>query len=308
MAERHRRRRENGGGAVPRLFSTKYLFMKIRLLTLLLMSSCLLHAAARAQDGTSDTATPAAPSAHSLTGNLSFLSDYRFRGISQTWKRPAVQAGLDYAHASGFYLGAWGSNVSGNSYNNGAGLELDVYGGWKLPVAEGVTLDLGALAYLYPGARLNSAPGQPTGEKYDNVDLYAGVSAGAFSGRLSVSATDYFGLNSTTAGYAFFSALPGAGSSKGTAYLDLNYSLDLGGGFTGGLHLGHLWVRHYGDLDYTDWKLSISKPIELGGLTLSLALAGTDADKALYRAGDAAGRSPKRLGRTGVVLGVARSF
>jgi uncharacterized protein (TIGR02001 family) len=293
--------------------------MKTRLLTLFLMSSCLLHAAARAEGDSTpavppDAATPApapapAPAATPITANIGLVSDYRFRGISQTWKRPAVQGGFDYAHASGWYLGVWGSNVSGNSYNNGAGLEMDLYGGFKAAVTEGVTLDLGALAYVYPGARMNRAPGVPSGDHYDNVDLYAALTAGNFSGKLSVAATDYFGLDGNTAGYAYFSALTPAGSSKGSAYLDLNYGVDLGQGLTASAHLGHLWVRHYGDLSYTDWKLSLSKPIEsLGGLTLSAALVGTDADKAFYQAGDAGGLRPKRLGNTGVVLGISRSF
>lgn len=287
--------------------------MKTRLLTLFLSSSCLLHAAARAEDPPVAPVAEAAPASagagSSFTGNVAFVSDYRFRGISQTWKRPAVQAGFDYSHASGLYLGTWASNVSGNSYNNGAGLELDLYGGYKFAVADGVVLDVGALAYVYPGARLNSAPGQPTGNKYDNVDVYAAVSAGAFSAKLSVAATDYFGLDGTTAGYAYFNALPANGSSKGSAYLDLNYGLELGQGVNAGLHLGHLWVRQYGALSYTDWKLSLSKEVkELGGLTFSVALVGTDADKALYQAGDSAAQRAKRLGQTGVVLGVAKTF
>jgi uncharacterized protein (TIGR02001 family) len=188
------------------------IFMKTRLLSLFLISSCFLHAAARAEgEAPAAAPAPAAPMAapeHGFTGNLAFVSDYRFRGISQTWKRPAVQGGFDYSHASGLYLGAWASNVSGNSYNNGAGMEWDLYGGWKLPVSEAVTLDLGALAYVYPGARMNAAPGQPTSHKYDNVDVYAAVTAGAFSGKLSVAATDYFGLDGETASFAYFSALP----------------------------------------------------------------------------------------------------
>ncbi|WP_158218921.1 TorF family putative porin [Roseateles aquatilis] len=282
--------------------------MKTRLLTLFLISSCCLHAAARADEGAA-AAAPADASPQAFTGNVGFVSDYRFRGISQTWKRPAVQAGFDYSHGSGLYVGTWASNVSGNSYNNGAGMEWDLYGGYKLAVADGVTLDVGALAYVYPGARLNAAPGQPTGNKYDNVDVYAAVSAGAFSAKLSVAATDYFGLDSTTAGYAYFNALPARGSSRGTAYLDLNYGFELGQGVNAGLHLGHLWVRKYGDLSYTDWKLSLSKAVkDLGGLTFSVALVGTDADRALYQAGDAAGQRARRLGDTGVVLGVSRAF
>lgn len=243
---------------------------------------------------------------HTLTGNLSLTSDYRFRGISQTWRLPAVQGGFDYAHASGAYLGVWASNVSGNSYNNGAGLETDLYGGFKLALTQDLTLDLGALAYVYPGATLNSAPGVATDKKYNNLDLYAALTMGAFNAKLSVAATDYFGLDSSTAGYAYFSSLPAGGGSKGSAYLDLNYRFDLGNGLGLDTHIGHLAVRHYGELSYTDVKLGLSK--EFAGLNLGLAVVATDAKREFYQAGNAAGNEAKRLGKAGLLLSVGRSF
>ena len=260
----------------------------------LILAATLFTAAAHAED------------THTLTGNLSLNSDYRFRGISQTYKLPAVQGGLDYAHAGGAYVGTWLSNVSGNSYNNGAGLEWDLYGGYKFSPAQGVTLDLGALAYVYPGARLNSAPGVASGEKYTNVDVYAALGAGAFSAKLSVAVTDYFGLNSTTAGYAYFSSLPARGGSRGSAYLDLNYSFDLGDGLTLGTHLGHMAVKHYGDLSYNDVKLSLAK--EFHGITFTGAVVGTDARRAFYQVANAAGQSAKRVGTTGFVLSIGKTF
>ncbi|MCT9074274.1 TorF family putative porin, partial [Cupriavidus gilardii] len=57
--------------------------------------------------------TTAAPSAeHTLTANLSLASEYRYRGIMQTNRRPAIQGGFDYSHASGFYAGNWNSSIS----------------------------------------------------------------------------------------------------------------------------------------------------------------------------------------------------
>src|SRR5690242_7047650 len=75
-------------------------------------------------------------SAHTFTGNATLVSDYRFRGISQTFKLPAIQGGFDYAHASGFYIGNWNSSVSGLSYPNGAGLEMDLYAGYKKTIGD----------------------------------------------------------------------------------------------------------------------------------------------------------------------------
>jgi len=270
--------------------------MKMKTITLISIATATLLAGAADADESTNT----------FTGNLSLNTDYRFRGISQTYKQPAVQGGLDYAHSSGAYVGTWMSNVSGNSYNNGAGLEWDLYGGYKFSPAKDLTLDVGALAYVYPGARLNSAPGVATGEKYTNVDVYAAVTVGAFSAKLSVAVTDYFGVNSTTAAYAYFSALPASGGSKGSAYLDLNYSFDLGDGFTLGTHIGHMAVKHYGDLSYNDAKLSLAK--EFHGFTFTGAVVGTDAKRAFYQVANAAGQSAKRVGTTGLVISVGKSF
>ncbi len=126
-------------------------------------------------------AIPAAPEpAPAVTGNATLASDYRFRGISQTFGGPAFQGGGDYSHASGFYLGNWNSNVSGLSYPNGAGLEMDFYGGVKKSFGD-LTLDVGTLYYYYHDARAlstDATTGALTGanRKLDNHELYVGAS------------------------------------------------------------------------------------------------------------------------------------
>jgi uncharacterized protein (TIGR02001 family) len=61
-----------------------------------------------------------ARSPHTRTGSVTLVSDYRFRGISQTYKGPAVQGGFDYARAGRFYLGNWNSNVASQVYTGGS--------------------------------------------------------------------------------------------------------------------------------------------------------------------------------------------
>jgi uncharacterized protein (TIGR02001 family) len=80
-----------------------------------------------------------------ITGSAALVSDYRFRGFSQSSQNVAVQAGITATHESGFYVGTWGSSISfaGSS-------EVDIFGGWSGAVAEGVTVDVGLLYYLYP--------------------------------------------------------------------------------------------------------------------------------------------------------------
>ena len=276
---------------------------------LLPLTLSLLCAAAAAQTQTpgeaSATAVAPAPTP-AVTGNFNVVSDYRFRGLAQSWGQPAVQGGIDYTHASGFYLGNWNSSVSSNSYNNGASLEMDLYGGYRFEPVKDWAVDIGVLRYQYPGARLNSAPGTPTGEKYDNTELYVGLTQGPFNAKLSYAVTDYFGLNSTTAGYAYWNSLPARGDSKGTTYLDLNYNADMGNQLTLGLHLGYTSVHNYGELSYADYKLSLAKAV--GGFNLGLALVGTNADTTFYQAGNSAGMDPQKLGKTALVLSVGKTF
>ena len=275
-----------------------------RVVALAAVALCAIASAQTAAPAAGEATASAPPP--SVTGNFSLVSDYRFRGISQSWGQPAVQGGIDYTHASGFYLGNWNSSVSSNSYNNGASLEMDLYGGYRFEPVKDLTLDVGVLRYQYPGASLNSAPATPTGEKYDNTELYVGLTSGPFNAKLSYAVTDYFGLNSTTSGYAYWNALPARGDSKGTTYLDLNYSADMGNKLTLGLHAGYTSVRNYSELSYADYKLSLAK--EVDGFNLGLALVGTNADTTYYQAGNSAALDPQKLGKTVLVLSVGKTF
>lgn len=85
-----------------------------------------------------------------VSGSVGVVSDYRFRGVSQSDKEVAVQGGITIAHDSGFYVGTWGSNLAGWGTFGGANLELDLIAGYKAPVGGG-TLDVGVTWYMYPG-------------------------------------------------------------------------------------------------------------------------------------------------------------
>jgi uncharacterized protein (TIGR02001 family) len=87
-----------------------------------------------------------------ISANVALVSEYRFRGISQSNENPALQGGFDYSFENGFYLGTWGSSVNFDSDEvfNGS-LELDFYGGWGTDIGENSTIDLGYIYYAYPG-------------------------------------------------------------------------------------------------------------------------------------------------------------
>lgn len=87
-----------------------------------------------------------------VSGNVALTSDYVWRGSSQTRENPAVQAGVKYAHDSGFYASVWGSNVKFKPDNN-ASSEFDIALGWSGKLAEDWALDGYYLRYQYPGTQ-----------------------------------------------------------------------------------------------------------------------------------------------------------
>jgi uncharacterized protein (TIGR02001 family) len=267
----------------------------------LILSAALL--AAFAASASAQTAAPAAPAApaspHTFTGNLAVVSDYRFRGISQSFRRPAVQGGFDYSHSSGFYVGNWNSSVSGLSYPGGAGIEMDFYGGYKFEPVKDVALDVGALYYYYPGALVAA-----TTKKFNNGEIYLSGTYKWFSAKYSYGVTDYFGLSSTTAGGYAFRPLPANGNSRGSGYLDLNGNVEVADKTTVTVHVGHQYIRHYGALSYTDYKVGVAK--EFSFATVGLAFITTNADKGLYQLTN--GNTTKKTGTSTAVVSVSKTF
>ncbi len=81
-----------------------------------------------------------------LTANIAVTNNYIFRGVTQTNDQAAVQGGIDYSHDSGFYVGAWTSNVA---YGSATNYELDLYLGYGLETGA-FSHDFGLIGYLYP--------------------------------------------------------------------------------------------------------------------------------------------------------------
>jgi uncharacterized protein (TIGR02001 family) len=232
------------------------------------------------------------PAANALTANITLTSDYRFRGISQTKKGFAVQGGIDWTGPGGLYLGNWNSTVSDDQYLNGRGIEMDLYGGYKVEIAKDLTLDVGAIYYYYPGAYYSGSgiSGKP---RYSNFEVYAGLTSGPFSAKAYYALSNLFGLNSTTA------SVPN-GDSKGSYYLDLGYSAEIMPKLTLGAHVGYQSVKNYGDFSYVDYKVGLT--YDLAGWMLGANVYTTNADKNLYQV------QGKKLGETGLVLSVSRTF
>lgn len=90
------------------------------------------------------------PKPITVTGSVALVSDYRFRGVSQSDKGFALQGGVTVNHESGVYAGFWGSNLAGWGTFGGPNLELDLFGGVKKTFGS-ATVDVGLTWYMYPG-------------------------------------------------------------------------------------------------------------------------------------------------------------
>jgi len=189
-----------------------------------------------------------------FSGNVSLTSNYLYRGVSQTNDKAAIQGGFDYAHASGFYAGAWGSSISwlvDGGYYNSSSLELDTYAGFKGGFAEDFTFDVGFLRYNYPGEYLPPQIAANTNE------LYGAIGWKWLTAKYSRSMTNLFGVD----------------NSSGSGYIDLSGSYTLEGpGVTLGAHYGKQTIANTTPSgDYTDYNVKASK--DFSGFTLAVMLS-----------------------------------
>ena len=131
---------------------TNFNFARAALASSASIAIALCAAPAIAQDATATPpAAAAAPApAFTITGGATLVSDYRFRGISQTNKRFAIQGTFSVAHSSGFYATVWGSSID-NYIANGGNTELDLIAGYRKTFGS-TTIDGGVLYYYYPGS------------------------------------------------------------------------------------------------------------------------------------------------------------
>ena len=210
--------------------------------------------------------------------SLALVSDYVYRGWSQTDGTPTLQAELNWGLPGGFYLGFWGSGVDfGGGGAHPARVEADLAAGLGGGDEEGLTWDLALLSYQYPASdtdysytegALNLTRGEWGLEATWSPDQWASGGEGGYLGLELGHALGELWSVSAGAGCSFWSrparlALFGAGSPARTL----------------------------------DWKLGLGR--SLWGLDLELGLCGLDARGS---------RLAEGLGGTRVVAGISRAF
>lgn len=251
--------------------------MNFKTKSILVLATALVGTAAMAQ-------TAAAAPESTLSFNVGVVSDYRFRSVAQTSFKPALQGGVDFAHASGAYIGAWASNVSWIKDYVGATdgtTEVDVYLGYKGAISKDLAFDIGVITYQYPGNTADQVL-----VNANTTEVYGALTYGIATVKYSQSTGNFI-------------ANP---NSSGSAYLELAATFDLGGGFSLTPHVGRQTIPNNSTGDYTDFSLALGKDFG-GGLTGSLTAYSTDAKDSFYKVG-----TFDNLGKSTLAVGVKYSF
>lgn len=195
-----------------------------------------------------------------VSGNVTYTTDYRFRGISQGDRSQAIQGGFDWSAANGFYVGTWASNVT----FSGAAIEVDYYAGFATEINENTAVDVGVLWYNYPEDDSNP--------DLDYWEFYG--SLGVFGGTVGVNySPDYFA--ETDAFFYFYGdySVPLAENLSLDFHLGWNL-FDDDEAFAS--FIGPAAGENPGD-DYMDYSVGLSTSAV--GLDFGLSYIGTDLDK-----------------------------
>jgi uncharacterized protein (TIGR02001 family) len=216
---------------------------------------------------TAPSPTPPETPEHTFTGKVAIYSEYEYRGISQTSEKPALQLNLDYAHATGFYIGTFVTNIKwlkdtaeANGFSSDANIEWDIYGGYRREIVKDLVLDVGYLRYEYPSSgSFNPKP--------NTDEIYAGLTWTFLNVKYSHSINDTFGVP----------------NSKNSYFIEGNiaYPLPMLTQLTLTGHVGYQKFKNNNQLSYTVWKAGAV--YDFGkGFTAGAYYKGTDAESGLY--------------------------
>jgi uncharacterized protein (TIGR02001 family) len=262
----------------------------------LMVAASFAGANSFAQTAPAADAAAAAP-VSTMTYNVGVVNDYRYRGLSQSGKKPALQFGADYTDKSGLYVGTWNSTIEWIKDTSLAPaakgpLETDIYGGYRGGITGDLTYDVGVLQYLYATNNLGSISGSTNA---NTTEVYGSLIYGAAYVKLSDSTSNLFGQV----------------NSKGSTYLDLGYTFDFGNGLTSMVHYGNQTIKSSAAFEqvtaYNDYSIALNKDFD--GLVLSATALTTDFSKRGTKQRDMLlGTGNRDLGGTGFVIGLKKNF
>ncbi len=247
-------------------------------LTTKLSQAAALTLALAAMGAPTAYAADAAPE-NTVTFNAAVTTDYRYRGLSQSRLKPALQGGADYTNVpTGLYAGVWASTIKWTKDLGGDGsVEIDLYGGKRGEfTAGGLTYDVGGLYYAYPSNGLKPSA--------NTFEVYGQVGYGPVYAQYSRATTNRFGT----------------ANSKGSSYIDVGANIDIVPGLVLNLHVGRQTVLRNSIYTYDDLKIGVTKDLGFASLSVAIINAGTDAYLSPVNG--------KNLGKTGAVLTLSKTF
>jgi len=175
------------------------------------------------------------------------VSDYDFRGVSQSGKSPALQGSADYAFGdSGFSVGAWASNVDWEPAEEE--IELDLYANYVGKINDTWSWTAGATWYDYPDG--------------DDLDGYAEAYVGFNAGKVSFKqwfANDFYALGDSA------------------MYTELNYTEPFNDSVSLTLHAGYSWGDYWDGFEQFDYAAQVNWTV--GHFTVFAKATGTDASE-----------------------------
>ena len=262
---------------------------------------CAAAALTAAFTGTAAFAEDAPTPEFTITGSAAIVSQYKFRGLSQSDNKPAVQMAITVADKSGFYISAWGSSTYGdpaftNSPISPGGTEIDVYGGYTHSIGKsGVTFDGGAYGYIYPNG--------PAANYYE---LYASLTKAY--GPVTAKAGVYFAPPQKVFNLNFNSPH----RVNAYKYVELSYAVP-STPVTLHSHLGHTAGGFDYAKQYLDYNVGVSykwKALTFDVSGVGTDISSTDIAKSSFAApaGTVLNSYFKRPAKSVVVLSVTASF
>ncbi|MCH7332159.1 TorF family putative porin [Acinetobacter modestus] len=185
------------------------------------------------------------------SANITAASQYISRGFQQTWGKPALQGGLDYNHANGFYAGTWVSTLS-DHFIRDASVEWDVYTGYSRTIGD-FTVSTKVAYYYYPGAKTTADTGNT---RFDYGEIIPEISYGPLSVKYAITYTqDYFGNNSDTLG------IGNNKHSRGSGYLDVNWHQPITQGWSVDAHYGNQRIKNFSAASFQDASFAVNKEL-----------------------------------------------
>lgn len=230
-----------------------------------------------------EPATEAAKPAIAVTGAVTLINDFIWRGQSQTWGKPALQLGVEASHADGMYGGFWASNIS-DQWVPGTHVETDWYVGYRNKFSGAfseIGYDFNLLYVYYPGGDFDKSGFNLKSSKPNTVEVYAALNYNWLTLKAGSALTRFYGWNTNNSGLGAFNGDPNAGvtgSTDGSWFIEAGANYEFAPGWSLNGQAGRETIRHSENLSWRYYKAGITHTVgDWGGSVAYSASSEPDA-------------------------------